>query len=52
MFFWVKLAIPNDLISNKLIGDINVTSPTGLKQYETLNGINLAEDFWDGLGLK
>ena len=41
-----------DLISNKLIGDINVTSPTGLKQYETLNGINLAEDFWDGLGLK
>ena len=41
-----------DLISNKLIGDINVTSPTGLKQYETLNGINLAKDFWDGLGLK
>ena len=25
-----------DLVSNKLIGDINITSPTGLKQYKDL----------------
>ena len=35
-----------DLISNYLIGDINVTSPTGLPQYKNLTGINLAEEFW------
>ena len=36
-----------DLISNYLIGDINVTSPTGLPQYKNLTGINLAKNFWD-----
>ena len=38
-----------DLISNYLIGDINVTSPTGLKNFKDLTGINLAEDFWNNL---
>ena len=38
-----------DLISNYLIGDINVTSPTGLKNFKDLSGINLAEDFWNNL---
>ncbi len=41
-----------DLISGKLIGDINVTSPTGLIQFKQLTGINLAEYFWDKLKLK
>ena len=41
-----------DLVSNRLIGDINITSPTGLKQYEILNKVNLAKDFWVGLNLK
>ena len=41
-----------DLISGKLIGDINVTSPTGLTQFKELTGINLAEYFWDKLKLK
>ena len=36
-----------DLISNYLIGDINVTSPTGLPQYKDLSGINLAKNYWD-----
>ena len=36
-----------DLISNYLIGDINVTSPTGLTQYKDLTGINLAKNYWD-----
>ena len=36
-----------DLISNYLIGDINVTSPTGLPQYKDLTGINLARNYWD-----
>ena len=36
-----------DLISNYLIGDINVTSPTGLPQYKNLTGINLAKNNWD-----
>ena len=36
-----------DLVSNFLIGDINVTSPTGLKNFKDLSGVNLAEDFWD-----
>tara|TARA_Y100000590_G_scaffold466128_1_gene640503 strand:+ start:576 stop:1514 length:939 start_codon:yes stop_codon:yes gene_type:complete len=35
-----------DLISNYLIGDINVTSPTGLPQYKNLSGIDLAKNFW------
>ncbi len=38
-----------DLISNYLIGDINVTSPTGLKNFKDLTNINLAIDFWDNL---
>ena len=38
-----------DLISNYLIGDINVTSPTGLKNFKDLSGVNLAEDFWNNL---
>lgn len=38
-----------DLISNYLSGDINITSPTGLKNYKDLTGINLAIDFWDYL---
>ena len=36
-----------DLVSGYLIGDINITSPTGLPQYKDLTGINLAIDFWD-----
>ena len=35
-----------DFISEKLNGDINVTSPTGLKNYFDLTGINLAKVFW------
>ena len=38
-----------DLISNYLTGDINVTSPTGLKNFKDLTGIDLAIDFWDYL---
>ena len=38
-----------DLVSGYLIGDINVTSPTGLTQYKELTGINLAKNFWDQL---
>ena len=36
-----------DLVSNYLIGDINVTSPTGLLQYKNLSGVNLAKSFWN-----
>ena len=36
-----------DLVSNYLIGDINITSPTGLPQYKNLTGVNLAKNFWD-----
>ena len=38
-----------DLVGGYLIGDINVTSPTGLPQYKNLTGVNLAKDFWDEL---
>ena len=38
-----------DLVSGYLIGDINVTSPTGMPQYKELTGINLAKNFWDQL---
>ena len=38
-----------DLISNYLTGDINITSPTGLKNYKDLTGIDLAFDFWNYL---
>jgi len=39
-----------DFIDHKLNGDINVTSPTGLKTYYDLTGIDLAKVFWKGLG--
>ena len=38
-----------DLVGGFLIGDINVTSPTGLPQYKDLTGKNLAVDFWNEL---
>ena len=38
-----------DFIDQKLNGDINVTSPTGLKTLYDLSGINLAEIFWKEL---
>jgi glutathione synthase len=38
-----------DFIDQKLNGDINVTSPTGLKTYFDLTGINLAKVFWKDL---
>ncbi len=38
-----------DFISGKLNGDINVTSPTGIKTYFDLTGINLAKIFWNEL---
>ena len=38
-----------DFIDQQLNGDINVTSPTGLKTYYDLSKINLAKTFWKGL---
>ena len=38
-----------DFIDQKLNGDINVTSPTGLKTLFDLSGINLAKTFWEAL---
>ena len=38
-----------DFVAGYLIGDINVTSPTGLPQYKELTGINLAKVFWENL---
>ena len=38
-----------DFIDQQLNGDINVTSPTGLKTYYDLSKINLAKIFWKGL---
>ena len=38
-----------DFIQGQLIGDINVTSPTGLKTYYDLTGVNLAKYFWDNI---
>ncbi len=38
-----------DFIDQKLNGDINVTSPTGLKSFYDLTNINLAKVFWKGL---
>jgi len=38
-----------DFIQGKLIGDINVTSPTGLKTYYDLTGVNLAKYFFDNI---
>ncbi len=41
-----------DLIGNYLTGDINITSPTGLKNFKDLTGKNLAVDFWNYLEKK
>ena len=38
-----------DFVQEKLIGDINVTSPTGLVAYKDLSGINLAKLFWNNV---
>jgi len=38
-----------DFIDQKINGDINVTSPTGLKTFFDLSSINLAKVFWRGL---
>ena len=38
-----------DFVQEKLIGDINVTSPTGLPVYKDLSGTNLAEMFWNNI---
>ena len=38
-----------DFIDQKLNGDINVTSPTGLKTFFDLSGKNLAKTFWKEL---
>ena len=56
-------AIKEELIKNKLffvgidiignyLTEINVTSPTGLKQINALNNVNLEKDFWDKLEAK
>ena len=39
------LLVGIDIIGNKLT-EINVTSPTGLKNYFDLTGVNLAKIFW------
>ena len=36
-----------DFIGGQLIGDINITSPTGLKTYKDLSGRDLSKDFWN-----
>ncbi len=38
-----------DFVQGQLIGDINVTSPTGLAAYKDLSGINLAKLFWNNI---
>ena len=38
-----------DFIDQKLNGDINVTSPTGLKSLNDLSKKNLAKIFWKEL---
>ena len=38
-----------DFIDQKLNGDINVTSPTGLKTFYDLTKVNLAKTFWKEL---
>ena len=38
-----------DFVQEKLIGDINVTSPTGMAAYKELSGINLANSFWNNI---
>ena len=51
-----KLLVKNNIyfagvhfVQEKLIGDINVTSPTGLAAYKDLSGINLAKLFWNNI---
>ena len=41
-----------DMISNYLTGDINVTSPTGLKNFKDLTGVDLSIDIWNCLERK
>jgi len=38
-----------DFIDQKLNGDINITSPTGLKSFFDISGKNLAKTFWKEL---
>ena len=38
-----------DFIDQKLNGDINITSPTGLKTFYDLSKVNLAKIFWKEL---
>jgi len=38
-----------DFVQGQLIGDINVTSPTGLATHYSLTGTNLAKYFWDNI---
>ena len=38
-----------DFVQEKLIGDINITSPTGLAAYKDLSGKNLAKSFWNNI---
>ena len=38
-----------DFVQGQLIGDINVTSPTGLATHYHLTGVNLAKFFWDNI---
>ena len=38
-----------DFVQGQLIGDINVTSPTGLATHYKLTGKNLAKYFWDNI---
>tara|TARA_Y100000591_G_scaffold307180_1_gene306328 strand:+ start:19 stop:945 length:927 start_codon:yes stop_codon:yes gene_type:complete len=40
-----------DFIDQKLNGDINVTSPTGLKTFFDLSKVNLAKTFWKELNI-
>ena len=41
-----------DLIGKYLTGDINITSPTGLKNFKDLTGKDLSIDFWNYLEKK
>ena len=41
-----------DIIGNYLTGDINITSPTGIKNFKDLTGKDLSVDFWNYLEKK
>ena len=43
------IKVCDEIIDGKLNGDINVTSPTGLKTLYDLSKINLAKVFWKEL---